>query len=132
MDRGEPGGQTDMYAIYSFLLTLVALLTSPYWLMRGLRQRKYLNTVAQRISWDLPAGSFSGRPLWIHAVSVGEVLAAKVLVAELRTARPDIPIVISTVKRTPAPAGGGAGVVEGGQATDELERITDFIYTRTS
>lgn len=86
-----------MHAIYSFLLTIAALLTSPYWLIRGLRQHKYLGTVSQRISWHLPAGTFEAKPIWLHAVSVGEVLAAKVLCATLQAVRPEIPLVISTV-----------------------------------
>jgi 3-deoxy-D-manno-octulosonic-acid transferase len=86
-----------MYVIYSLLLTIGALLSSPYWLIRGLRQHKYLGTLSQRISWRLPAGSFAAKPLWLHAVSVGEVLAAKVLFEALRLERPDLPVVVSTV-----------------------------------
>ncbi len=89
-----------MYVIYSFLLTVAAILTSPYWLMRGLRRGKYLGTITQRMSWDLPTVSCEAKPLWIHAVSVGEVLAAKVLVASLRAERPGMPIVVSTVTAT--------------------------------
>jgi 3-deoxy-D-manno-octulosonic-acid transferase len=89
-----------MYAIYSFLLTIAALLSSPYWLIRGIRQQKYLGTLSQRMSWKLPAGSFAERPLWLHAVSVGEVLAAKVLFSALRVERPNLPVVLSTVTLT--------------------------------
>ena len=89
-----------MYAIYSFLLTIAALLSSPYWVIRGIRQRKYFGTVSQRISWRLPPKPSEERPLWLHAVSVGEVLAAKVLFAALRLERPGLPVVISTVTLT--------------------------------
>ncbi len=89
-----------MSAIYSLLLTVVAILTAPYWIIKGLRQRKYFGTITQRMSRDLPEISITERPIWIHAVSVGEVLAAKVLLGVLRTERPELPIVISTVTVT--------------------------------
>ncbi len=89
-----------MYVLYSLLLTVAALVSSPYWLIRGLRQKKYLRTVSQRISRDLPEVPETGKPLWIHAVSVGEVLAAKVLYGILSREHPDIPVVVSTVTMT--------------------------------
>lgn len=89
-----------MYVIYSLLLTLAAFLSSPYWLIRGVRQKKYFGTIRQRLSWRLPRYKCACKPLWLHAVSVGEVLAAKVLFAALRAARPDLPIVVSTVTLT--------------------------------
>jgi 3-deoxy-D-manno-octulosonic-acid transferase len=89
-----------MYGIYSLFLTVAALLSAPYWLIRGIRQRKYLGTVSQRISMQLPSGPFAEKPLWFHAVSVGEVLAAKVLFTALCLERPGLPVVVSTVTLT--------------------------------
>lgn len=44
--------------------------------------------------------SFSQRPVWFHAVSVGETLAVADLVKEFNTRNPDLPIVFSTVTYT--------------------------------
>ncbi len=90
-----------MYFLYSVLLGIGAVLTSPYWLVKALRERKYLDNVLDRLSLGM-AGlpEVPTRPLWIHAVSVGEVLAAKPLYASLREARPEIPVVVSTVTVT--------------------------------
>jgi 3-deoxy-D-manno-octulosonic-acid transferase len=86
-----------MYLVYSLILAAGALLTSPYWLYRGLRERKYLTNFRQRLGWHLPPVDPHRRPLWIHAVSVGEVLAAKPLSLALRKNRPHLPLIVSTV-----------------------------------
>ncbi|MGB0663337.1 MAG: lipid IV(A) 3-deoxy-D-manno-octulosonic acid transferase [Pontibacterium sp.] len=44
----------------------------------------------------------SDRPLWIHAASVGEVMAIVPLVKALKDAEPQLPIVVSTVTLTGA------------------------------
>jgi 3-deoxy-D-manno-octulosonic-acid transferase len=36
------------------------------------------------------------RPVWVHAASVGEVLAAEPLIQQLRAHRPELPILVST------------------------------------
>ncbi len=86
-----------MYFLYSLALGLAALLTSPYWLFKGIRERKYFANFRQRLGLSLPVGPAGAKPIWIHAVSVGEVLAAKPLVRALEGARPCLPLVTSTV-----------------------------------
>ena len=46
--------------------------------------------------------------IWLHAVSVGEVLAVSRLVGELDRAFPEYRLVISTTTRTGQDAGAGA------------------------
>jgi 3-deoxy-D-manno-octulosonic-acid transferase len=82
------------------MLTLAALLGSPYWVFRAVNRKKYLGYFKQRLGLALPQASLSAAPLWIHAVSVGEVLAAKPLFASLRASLPEMPVVISTVTLT--------------------------------
>ena len=89
-----------MYLIYSILLGLGATLTSPYWLLKGIRERKYLANFRQRLGLSLPGIRRNPRPLWIHAVSVGEVLAAKPLIRSLASQHPNVPLVVSTVTVT--------------------------------
>jgi len=91
-----------MYLIYSALLAAGLLVTLPYWLMQRLRHGKYraglserLGRIPQRLTVQ------PGRPtIWVHAVSVGEVLAVSGLVGELKKRFPNYRIVISTTTDT--------------------------------
>lgn len=86
-----------MYLLYSALLAVVFILAMPWWLKKkrraGIWER--LGCVPRRIR--VP----QSRPtIWIHAVSVGEVLAVSRLVAELRSKFPDKRVVVSTTTAT--------------------------------
>ncbi|MGH9510534.1 MAG: 3-deoxy-D-manno-octulosonic acid transferase [Terriglobales bacterium] len=91
-----------MYRLYSALLAAVLLLSLPYWLWESVRHGKYrdglrerLGAVPRRISRQ-PAK----RAIWVHAVSVGEVVAVTGLVFELRCRFPQHRVVISTTTAT--------------------------------
>lgn len=83
---------------------LAALLTAPYWLIHGLRHRKYLSNLGERLGFSLPRLERlpSGRPgaIWIHAVSVGEALSGIALAKRLKETYPKRPLVISTTTLT--------------------------------
>lgn len=86
-----------MRFLYSWLYTVAFLIALPYFLVVGLFRGKYLTTAVQRL------GKISVRSkscVWIHAVSVGEFLAAKPLIQAIRTQFPEIPCVISTTTIT--------------------------------
>ena len=93
-----------MYFIYSFLMGAAALLLLPYWLIKGLRQKKYLSNLRERLG--LSTGSLdkllADRPgaIWIHAVSVGELLSSIALAKRLKEGYPDRPLVVSTTTIT--------------------------------
>lgn len=91
-----------MYPVYSALFLLALLLLLPYWLVQMLRSGKYRQGLAERLGRvpeRLLAGG--GRPcIWVHAVSVGEVLAVSRLVAGLREKFPDWRVVVSTTTLT--------------------------------
>ncbi len=89
-----------MRYLYSTFLTLAAVLGGPYWIFKVLRDRKYLVNFRQRLGLSSPPASPPAEALWIHAVSVGEVLAAKPLFVSLKERRTDLPIVVSTVTLT--------------------------------
>ncbi|HYL86484.1 MAG TPA: 3-deoxy-D-manno-octulosonic acid transferase [Candidatus Angelobacter sp.] len=93
-----------MYFIYSLLLGLAALALAPYWLVQGLRHGKYLSNLGERLGFSFPglAKLPAERPgaLWIHAVSVGEVLAAVTLARRLKAAHPERPMIVSTTTIT--------------------------------
>jgi 3-deoxy-D-manno-octulosonic-acid transferase len=90
-----------MRMLYSFLLAVVFLALLPYFVFQAAFKRKYLGNLRERLGL-LPAGlNPEGRPaIWIHAVSVGETLAAVPLVRALKERFPDHCLVISTTTKT--------------------------------
>jgi 3-deoxy-D-manno-octulosonic-acid transferase len=91
--------------LFFYNLALLAALTAgaPWWLWRTATTRKYREGLAERLG-RVPAWlrSLGGeRPvIWLHAVSVGEVLAVSRLVGELDKAFPGFQVLISTTTRT--------------------------------
>ena len=90
-----------MYALYSVLIVLFFVVMSPYLLYQAIRYRKYVTSLPQRlgilpVSFNLDADE----SIWIHAVSVGEVLTARALLQELRERYPRLRIVLSTTTIT--------------------------------
>ena len=90
-----------MYVAYSALLALVLLLGTPYWLLEMLRHGKYRRGLFERLGSVPPRLANSRRPsIWIHAVSVGEVLAVSELVRSLKGEFPEHRVVVSTTTDT--------------------------------
>ncbi len=113
-----------MRLIYSFLLAIAFLAMLPYFIYQAVFNRKYLGSFRQRLG-RLPdtfsnmssmssvvspgtapnalndeAGSDLRPGIWIHAVSVGETLAAKPLITALRERFPRHRLIISTTTVT--------------------------------
>ncbi len=87
-----------MYLVYSALLAIGLLLALPYWVWEMLRHGKYRSGLDERLG-RVPhrITEPTARPtIWIHAVSVGEVLAISGLVDELRRIFPQFRVLIST------------------------------------
>ncbi len=93
-----------VYFVYSLLMGLAAVLFSPVWIVQGLRHGKYLSNLKERLGFSFPALSRlpSQRPaaIWIHAVSVGEVLSAVALAKKLKQDYPARPLILSTTTLT--------------------------------
>ena len=92
-----------MMSFYSFALTCALLLSSPVWGWRMLRQGRYRQGLRERlgaVSARLTAFVQSRPVVWVHAVSVGETLAATRLVRELEAALPGHAVVVSTTTPT--------------------------------
>jgi 3-deoxy-D-manno-octulosonic-acid transferase len=86
---------------YNLALLVVLLLGSPWWLWQMATTQKYREGLAERLGRTRPLQGQPERPIiWLHAVSVGEVLAASRLVGDLDSAFPDHQLVISTTTRT--------------------------------
>jgi 3-deoxy-D-manno-octulosonic-acid transferase len=91
-----------MILLFYNLALLVALVVgSPWWLLRLATTRKYREGLRERLGFVRPLEGARGRPLiWIHAVSVGEVLAVSRLVTTLDVELPEYFVAISTTTRT--------------------------------
>ena len=90
-----------MLALYSLALFLVLLIGAPYWLFRMATSGKYREGLAERLGRVPDRLLKDDRPvIWVHAVSVGEVLAASRLIDELSARVPGWRVVVSTTTRT--------------------------------
>jgi 3-deoxy-D-manno-octulosonic-acid transferase len=92
-----------MYFFYNTLLVLVSLILSPFVLILIILRKKYRCGFMQKCGFYTEGKSFKKlktRPIWIHAVSVGEVMATRPLVNSIKKTYPDIPIILSTVTET--------------------------------
>jgi 3-deoxy-D-manno-octulosonic-acid transferase len=93
-----------MYLLYSALLAIAMLLSTPYWLFQMGRRKKYRKGLGERFG-RFPQrlqGAYGRKQpvVWVHAVSVGEVLAVSRLVHEAGVRLPQHRIVVSTVTDT--------------------------------
>ena len=89
-----------MFFLYSLLYTLGFILMLPLFLLSAIFRGKHAAGFFQRLGF-LPKFKPDYRPVvWIHCVSVGETNAARPLVQELKTAFPDIRLIVSTTTRT--------------------------------
>jgi 3-deoxy-D-manno-octulosonic-acid transferase len=88
---------------YSALLCLItpAYLGKLWW--RGRVEPGYRQAVAQRFGWGLPACAPGA--VWVHAVSLGETLAAAALIAELRRQHPGLRLLLTHGTATGRAAG---------------------------
>jgi 3-deoxy-D-manno-octulosonic-acid transferase len=91
----------QMYLAYSVLLALGLLISLPYWLFRMWRSNKYRGGLSERLG-RVPArlGATTTPSIWVHAVSVGEVLAISRLVSELRLRFAGYRVFVSTTTGT--------------------------------
>ncbi|HKH99475.1 MAG TPA: 3-deoxy-D-manno-octulosonic acid transferase [Candidatus Sulfotelmatobacter sp.] len=93
------------YFLYSLVLAAGMLVSLPYWLYQIVRHGKYRTGFAERVG-KIPArltaadAAQSKRVIWVHAVSVGEVLAVSGLVEEMRQQFPRHRVVVSTTTDT--------------------------------
>src|SRR5437764_4070372 len=92
-----------MYLIYSLLYVLALVLSLPYWLIGMARAGKYRAGLAERfgaVPSRLKPPQSHEKSIWIHAVSVGEVLAVSDLITGLKAAFPERRFYVSTTTLT--------------------------------
>ena len=88
-----------MRFVLDVLYLLAALAYSPIIIYRAIRHKRYRKGWAQRFG-KIRRRSPAKRCIWLHAVSMGEVNAAKTIVEELARRFGDFEIVISTTTDT--------------------------------
>jgi tetraacyldisaccharide 4'-kinase len=86
-----------IFLLYRVLQALASPILLVYLVVRGLRNPKYFPTLGERCgtipsSWQQ---TVSGS-IWLHAVSVGEIIAAVPLIEEIRKRLPETPVFVST------------------------------------
>ena len=83
-----------------FLYSVVVYLLRPFAfavvLWRGVRNRGYWEGLRERFGFATPGR----RPIWVHAVSLGEVTAAAAVIRALQIRHPQFPVVLTTATPT--------------------------------
>jgi len=91
-----------MYLLYNILLWLSFPFILLYHLYRSI-SRGRPPALRQRFGFDCSAAAAllqGRRPIWVHAVSVGETIAVKPLLAALRSRFPGTPLLVSNMTET--------------------------------
>jgi len=86
-----------MYSLYSVLVLVVAVIASPWFIYQAVRYKKYVGSLGQRMGYLPVSFNMDGdESIWIHAVSVGEVLTARPLISDLKRRYPNLRMFLST------------------------------------
>lgn len=103
-----------MYLLYGLLLWIAAPLVAIYLAIRSLRNPGYSPTLRERFG-SLPAAPKGG--VWLHAISVGEVISAVGLIRRWKVDYPDMPVCVSV------------GTLAGRKLADErLKGVADAVF----
>lgn len=92
-----------MYVLYNLFLTIATVALFPVILFKLITVPKYRGGMTQklgRLRKSVLTVIKGTRPIWVHAVSVGEVMAAHPLIRELKKKYPDRKLILSTVTVT--------------------------------
>ncbi len=90
-----------MHALYTVVIVVLAVVLSPWFAYQAIRYRKYIGGLPQRMGYLPVSFNLDGdESIWIHAVSVGEALTARALVADLKERYPDLKLFLATTTLT--------------------------------
>lgn len=92
-----------MMLLYQLFSAIAMLALTPYYAFRGWRRGEPVRTVHERLGRvpdEIVKACAGGGAIWIHAVSVGEVLAAQPVVAGLKARYAGRGIFVSTTTET--------------------------------
>ena len=89
-----------MRFLYNLAAILIVTIIIPIFVLRATRERGFIERIKQSFGFypqetiDKVAGK---NAIWVHAASVGEIVATSPLVREFRKVFPDSPILVSVV-----------------------------------
>jgi len=90
-----------MMYIYIFLMVSLFFILLPFFLYKILVKGKYVESILHRfIPPDAAPLYGKNTRIWIHAVSVGELEAARSVIRKIRNVYPDTGLILSTVTET--------------------------------
>jgi 3-deoxy-D-manno-octulosonic-acid transferase len=92
-----------VYWTYNVVLTLVLILLAPVLPLLLLLRVRWMDGLRDRLAWysaDVQGAVRGARPVWVHAVSVGEVRSGQCLAEALRRTYPERKILISSSTAT--------------------------------
>ncbi|MBR5162519.1 MAG: tetraacyldisaccharide 4'-kinase, partial [Schwartzia sp.] len=89
-----------MQFLYNIAAIIVVLLIIPVFLVRAIRERGFIERIRQSLGF-IPEEALEKvakkNCIWVHAASVGEIVAASPLIKEFRREFPQSPILVSVV-----------------------------------
>lgn len=89
-----------MFIIYSFIYLLLFILALPFYILIRKLKGKAPIRILERLGFRLPEVKIKTKPVWIHAVSVGEVMATRPLIIQMKKDHPGVPIIMSVTTET--------------------------------
>jgi 3-deoxy-D-manno-octulosonic-acid transferase len=99
----KSGERAKMYLLYNLILILASIFALPFYSFKMITAGKYRRSVLQKLGF-LPKNlteCLAGKsPIWLHAVSVGEVLSSISIIRMIRDRYPNHKIILSTVTET--------------------------------
>ncbi|MHC4840616.1 MAG: 3-deoxy-D-manno-octulosonic acid transferase [Planctomycetota bacterium] len=87
--------------LFNFAYLSVALVIWPWFVIKALTTGKYRAGLGQRLGF-LPKRDSKRKSIWLHAVSVGELLQSRPLIEALKLEYPDHDIVLTYTTKTAA------------------------------
>ncbi len=92
-----------MHVLYNILAIVIIMMAIPVFIMRLIREQGFGKRLRQSLGF-LPQGDLEAVAqkdcIWLHAASVGEIVAVSPIIKEVRNEFPSSPILISVVTAT--------------------------------
>lgn len=90
--------------VYQILFVIFFIISLPYYTWRMFRRGNFRHHFFERFGiynqQVIEKLSRFKKPLWIHAVSVGEAMLAQVLLQEIRKRKPELEVILTTTTQT--------------------------------